>query len=236
MNLKDHYTFVDDTLSFTREKASAFAKEVAGDFNPIHDPDARRFCVPGDLLFAVVLDLYQARENMEFEFEQMVDERVALEVQERDEGFTMSAGDKQYLSVSCSGAAVESQSANASLIDAYVKFSGQTFPFLLVDLMQKNKVMINPQRPLVIYKSMSLSLLDTRCEQFDLSFTDSSLRADGKKGEVALQFDIVSDDKVVGKGQKNMLLGGLREYDQNVIDELVSEYNQIKSRYLQCHA
>ena len=37
------------------EQGSRFAKEVAGDFNPIHDHDSKRFCVPGDLLFAIAL-------------------------------------------------------------------------------------------------------------------------------------------------------------------------------------
>ena len=235
MKVNQHYSFSNDTLSFTREKSSAFAKEVAGDFNPIHDPDARRFCVPGDLLFAALLDLFQAREKMEFEFEQMVDERVALTVTTTEDGFSLSSGDKQYLSVRCSGDSVRSDTANTALIDAYVKFSSQTFPFLLVDLMQKNKVMINPQRPMVFYRSMSLALEDTSCENFELSFTESSLLASGKKGEVVLKFDIVSGDQIVGKGQKNVLLGGLRAYDQSVIDDLVSEYNQIKTRYLQQH-
>ena len=39
-------------FSFTRKQASDFAKQVASDFNPIHDEDAKRFCVPGDLLFS----------------------------------------------------------------------------------------------------------------------------------------------------------------------------------------
>jgi len=233
--VKDHYSFSNNRLSFTQEKASAFAKEVAGDFNPIHDPGARRFCVPGDLLFAVILDRYKAREHMQFDFEQMVDEKVALEIQVLDSGFSLTAANKKYLSVNCSGKSVESESANAALINAYVKFSGQTFPFLLVDLMQKNNVMINPQRPLVIYKSMLLALDNISCEDFELTFTGSTLQADGKKGEVVLQFDIVSGHKVVGCGQKNMLLGGLREYDQSVIDELASNYNQKKSQYLKDH-
>ena len=89
---------------------------------------------------------------------------------------------------------------------------------------------------MVFYRSMSLALNDTSCEHFELSFTESSLRASGKKGEVVLQFDIVSNGKLVGAGQKNVLLGGLREYDQSVIDELVTEYNQIKNRYLKGRA
>lgn len=227
-----NYSADNRTLTFTRDAASAFAKEVAGDFNPIHNPDARRFCVPGDLLFAVVLDLYHARASMNFEFEQMVDDRVELELQLQENTLRMvDSTDKSYLDVTFNGDTVESESANQALISAYVKFSGETFPFLLVELMKKHQVMINPQRPLVIYKSMSIDLRETVCDSFDLAFTESSLKADGKKGEVTLNFDIVSNDKIVGAGRKNMLLGGLREYQQKDIDELVEEYNSIKSRH-----
>lgn len=240
MKVDHYYNYIADgagALSFTREAASAFAKEVAGDFNPIHNPDARRFCVPGDLLFAAVLDLYHARASMNFEFEHMVDDRVSLEMKLQDNALQMVDGaEKCYLDVSFSGNKVESVEANKALIQAYVKFSGKTFPFLLVDLMNKHQVMINPQRPLVIYKSMSIELQHTDADSFDLTFTDSALKADGKKGEVALNFNIVSGEKVVGCGCKNMLLGGLREYQQDVIDELVSEYNSIKSQYLAEHS
>lgn len=234
MKVGNYYNFTsaNSTVTFTRKAASAFAKEIAGDFNPIHNPDARRFCVPGDLLFAVVLDRYHARAAMNFEFEQMVDDRVSLELKVQEYALRMvDSADKCYLDVAFSGDKVESDSAKETLIAAYVKFSGQTFPFLLVDLMQRNNVMINPQRPLVIYKSMSISLTDTSCSSFDLAFTESSLKADGRKGEVILNFNIISNGSVVGTGRKNMLLGGLREYQQDVIDALVEEYNTIKTGY-----
>lgn len=236
----DHFYNHDSessTLTFSRDAASAFAKEIAGDFNPIHNPDARRFCVPGDLLFAAVLDLYHARASMNFEFEHMVDDRVSLELEAQENALRMAdSTGKCYLDVEFSGDKVESGAANQALISAYVKFSGQTFPFLLVDLMKKHQVMINPQRPLVIYKSMSIDLQNTACDSFDLAFTESSLKADGKKGEVSLNFNIMNNGDVVGVGCKNMLLGGLREYQQDIIDELVDEYNSIKSRYLAEHA
>ncbi len=233
MTVSEYYSYSDQKLTFTRADASAFAKEIAGDFNPIHDPDNRRFCVPGDLLFAVVLDLFAARETMNFHFENMVDDRVELLVQSSADGLQLTdQSGKNYLEVSHRGEKLADSSANAALIDAYAKFSGKTFPFLLVDLMQSHQVMINPQRPLVIYKSMSIELNNTDCAHFDLSFSESSLLVEGKKGEVVLQFDIVGDGAIVGRGRKNMLLGGLREYDQDVIDELVSEYNDIKTRYL----
>ena len=43
-------------LSINVHQASQFAKSVSGDFNPIHDPSNRRFCVPGDLLFALAVE------------------------------------------------------------------------------------------------------------------------------------------------------------------------------------
>ena len=55
MFLDDFYALAGGRLCIAAEQASQFAKRMAGDYNPIHDPDARRFCVPGDLLFALVL-------------------------------------------------------------------------------------------------------------------------------------------------------------------------------------
>jgi len=58
MFLQKYYSGDDEKIHFSRQQASRFAKEVAGDFNPIHDQEAKRFCVPGDLLFALVLSKY----------------------------------------------------------------------------------------------------------------------------------------------------------------------------------
>ena len=52
---KDFYAQRGEYVVISAEQASRFAKGVAGDYNPIHNPDARRFCVPGDLLFTLVL-------------------------------------------------------------------------------------------------------------------------------------------------------------------------------------
>jgi len=48
----EQYCPIDsEKISFTRQQASDFAKQVADDFNPLHNVEAKRFCVPGDLLF-----------------------------------------------------------------------------------------------------------------------------------------------------------------------------------------
>ena len=58
MNIEKYYNLDGPKLSFTRRQGSDFAKTVAGDFNPLHDVDAKRFCIPGDLLFAVIIRHY----------------------------------------------------------------------------------------------------------------------------------------------------------------------------------
>ena len=66
MFLDRFHSVQDGHVVISALQASQFAKEIAGDFNPIHDPDARRFCVPGDLLFAIVLARFGLSENMTF--------------------------------------------------------------------------------------------------------------------------------------------------------------------------
>ena len=58
MFLQNYYSEENKKIHFSRQQASRFAKEIAGDFNPIHDPEAKRFCVPGDLLFALVMIVF----------------------------------------------------------------------------------------------------------------------------------------------------------------------------------
>ena len=57
MFLENYCRITDDKISFTRQQASDFAKQIADDFNPLHDIQAKRFCVPGDLLFSLILEL-----------------------------------------------------------------------------------------------------------------------------------------------------------------------------------
>ena len=45
MFIDQYYSEQDGTISFTREQGSEFAKRVADDFNPLHDADAKRFCI-----------------------------------------------------------------------------------------------------------------------------------------------------------------------------------------------
>jgi hypothetical protein len=234
MNLEKYYTLDGSRLSFTRQQASDFAKSVAGDFNLIHNVDSKRFCVPGDLLFSVIIHHYGLRQTMGFSFSGMVNDGVTLilpEVNAREISI-YDENDKKYLDVSSAG----DHSSNPELINSltrnYVEFSGHTFPHVLVPLMHANNVMINTERPLVIYDHMRISLDTLDLEKVDLALTDSTLRLYGKRGDVALNYDLNCNGEQVGKGQKKMVLSGLREYDQTKIDELVELYGSLKNQYL----
>ena len=233
MNLEKYYTLEGSRLSFTRQQASDFAKRVAGDFNSIHDIDSKRFCVPGDLLFSVIIHHYGLRQTMGFSFSGMVGDDVTLilpEVNAREISI-YDENDKKYLDVSSNGAHSRNLDLIGSLTRNYVEFSGHTFPHVLVPLMKENNVMINTERPLIIYDHMRISLDTLDIDSVELSLNDSIFRLYGKRGDVALNYDLCCNGEQVGKGQKKMVLSGLREYEQARIDELTELYNEHKSRY-----
>ena len=233
MNLEKFYNLDGARLSFTRQQASDFAKSVAGDFNTLHDVDSKRFCVPGDLLFSVIIHHYGLRQTMGFSFSGMVGDEVSLilpKVNAREISI-YDENDKKYLDVSSDGTHSRNPELINSLTRNYVAFSGDTFPHVLVPLMQENNVMINTERPLVIYDHMRISLDTLDIDSVEQKMTGSKFRLYGKRGDVALNYDISCNDEVVGRGQKKMVLSGLREYDQEKIDALIESFSDLKSCY-----
>ena len=233
MNIENYYHLEDSKLSFSRQQASEFAKSMADDFNPIHDADSKMFCVPGDLLFSVIIRHYGLRQVMGFSFSGMVNDEVTLHlptVQAREISI-YDDNDKKYLDVSSNGETTRDQKLIDSLIGNYVEFSGHTFPQVLVPLMKANNVMVNTSRPLVIYDHMRIALDTLDVDEVSLSLADSQFRLYGKRGDVALNFELNCNGEAVGKGQKKMVMSGLREFDQGKIDELVQAYNQRKIDY-----
>lgn len=237
MNINDYFNRDKNKVSFTRVQASSFAKGIAGDFNPIHDEDAKRFCVPGDLLFAVFLSQYGIRQKMHIEFSGMVGDSIQLIFpQEIPDTYSFSAdNEKNYMDVLVSGERTKDEQFIAALSEKYVQFSGQTFPHILVPLMRKENAMINPTRPLVIYKNMEIHLDNPpskkKSENIELKLSSSSLQRNGKKGEVRLDFLILSDGVEIGHGAKNLILSGLRDYDESQLGIIINTYEQWKSSY-----
>lgn len=220
-------------ITFSREQASAFAKQIANDFNPIHDIDAKRFCVPGDLLFAIALSRIGLSQKMTVKFADMVADGIELNFPSSGDDLAITdSNGKTYLTISRSGEKTTDDQLIADLTRNYVEFSGKTFPHILVPLWQAQNVMINPARPLVIYESMSIDLDRLDIISPTLELADSQLTVDGKRGNVRLAFNLIDAGEIVGRGEKHMVLSGLREYDQPTIDELVAFYNNRKNTLL----
>jgi len=233
MFVKNFYHCDQGKVVFTRQQASDFAKQVADDFNPLHDIDAKRFCVPGDLLFAVTLAKAGIYNEMRFNFAGMVTNDIVLSFPENIDQKADVTDDKgkTYLSVEASGESSKNSDFIESLIKAYVGFSGHTFPHLLVNLMEENNVMINPARPMIMYESMSLHINDLSATDVNLTLSETSLKVEGKRGNAELCFNLYSGDKLVGKGEKHMVLSGLREYCHQTMSTISADYLALKKAY-----
>ncbi len=233
MQLHDYYRSEGNKVCFSRQQASDFAKNVAGDFNPIHNTDAKRFCVPGDLLFAVALHRYGLSQKMRFIFSGMVTDEAVIFPDACSHNVTVSDDHgKQYLTIERNGDNTHNPELINELTRNYVAFSGQTFPHILVPLMEQNGVMINPERPLVIYESMVIDMQRLDATAPTLELANSHLDVDGKRGNATLEFNLMANGKIIGRGTKSMVLSGLRPFDGAQVSALVDTYAAWKEAYL----
>ncbi len=232
MQLDDFYSEQNDHITISSDQASRFAKQIANDFNPIHDPDSDRFCVPGDLLFAVVLDHFGLSQHMEFHFTGMVGKDLPLILNEKeDHMIAVTDNDsKEYLHIYRQGDITTNKILIEQFTQKYVAFSGKNFPELIVPLMKEHKVMINPVQPLVIYQSMSFYLDTVDIEEPSVELLDTNLSVQGRKGMADLEFLFRDGKKVIGKGVKKLALRGLKPFEQEKVDWMVNAYMERKAR------
>ncbi|MEE3239647.1 MAG: DUF3581 family protein [Pseudomonadota bacterium] len=229
-------TSVDrNTICISAKQASDFAKGIAGDFNPIHDHDSKRFCVPGDLLFTETIRRLGLYQSMHFDFIEMLAADVYIQYPPKaEEGrhFITNSTGKNLVGIDITGQRLSNQLFAAQFALDYVQFSARSFPDILVPLMKQHGKMINPSRPLVIYQSMSFQLEETPMAQVDLTLDNSELKIDGKRGRALFSFNLSSSGKAVGRGKKKLILSGLRDYQDDVMDQLTNDYLDKKKQYL----
>ena len=234
MFLTPYFSTESDQFQFTRQQASHFAKKVAGDFNPIHDEDNKRFCVPGDLLFAVLLKKEGISQKMRFDFAGMVGDGINLKIErkgEHDSALVDEKG-KEYLHMKREGNVSHDPAFIEHVVTNYVQFSGMNFPHIMVPLMEESQMMINCKRPLVIYESMIVEFTRLDITHPEVEYTGATFDVEGKRGVVTLNFVFKEDGSVVGNGKKRMIASGLKPYTQDEIDTLVAEFNRRKDSFL----
>ncbi|PPD22097.1 MAG: hypothetical protein CTY22_08405 [Methylomonas sp.] len=234
MLLKQFYSVDGDHIRISAEQASTFAKEIAHDFNPLHDVDAKRFCVPGDLLFSLVLEKYGLSQHMQFVFSGMVGDAVPLRFP-ADDGDSLDVTDgqgKTCLQIQRSGPVSRDSVMIEALIRDYVAFSGQNFPYVLVPLLAKENIMFNIDRPLVIYESMTITMSRVDFHEPKLETLEPKMEANGKRATAFLHFQIRDTDEIVGSGFKKLAVSGLREYEDQPMQDFVNDYLARKHGYL----
>ena len=234
MLLESYYTKNDNVIRVSAEQASRFAKTQCHDFNPIHDPENKRFCVPGDLLFSIALNEYGISESMSFTFTNMIGDNVGVNFPE-DKGenivITNEKG-RSVLEINRQGKSSRDPDLVESLIKNYVVFSGQNFPTLLMPLMKKHNVMFNPARPLVMYNSMSFEF-DTLSlnNPIQVKLADSIFNVKPKRADNFLHFDISDGEKTIGRGIKKLVVAGLRPYEHDAITAFSDAYEARRSAF-----
>ena len=223
----------DGTVRVTAQQASSFAKDVAGDFNPLHDVGTRRFCVPGDLLFSVVLMRYGLSTNMTFRFRGMVDADEPVYCPP-DDGDSLVLTDRRggvLMEIEREGGTTRDESAIEAFVRQYVAFSGRTFPHYLIPVLAENRVMFHPDRPTVIYDSMGFTLEQLDLDLPELDLEDATLNVAGKRGDAVMRFGIHEDGQSVGAGWKKLIMSGLREYDEDAMNAFVGRFNRHRADY-----
>ena len=222
----------NNEVSFSRQQACRFAKEVATDFNPIHDADSKRFCVPGDLLFAHMVSKHGLAQKLHCTFAGMVSSDVLLHSEQQgDEWRLCDQQQKNYLILRQQGEKFHDLTYIESLVKDYVRFSGQNFPHILQPLMKQHQVMINAQRPLVIYESMTLEFERFSATSPELRLAHNDLTVEGKRGLARLGFELVENGEGIGRGEKRMILSSLQPYEETVMQQMVDFYNERKTQF-----
>lgn len=215
-----------DWLWVGADQGSGFAKRVAGDHNPLHDAEAPRFCVPGDLLFALVAHRYGLARHFALSFRGMLRADTPLHFPPRPgREFAIADNDqREYVYITHDAPLPSNEAARLALIRAYVGCSGETFPDRLCPLLAEAGVMFNPQRPFVVYDSMALDL--ERAPGIDVGVTplDESLTVNGKRADVRFNYRIEDGNGVIGHAAKQMVVSGLRDYDAEAMDAVIEAY------------
>lgn len=237
MFLNDFYQRQGATIRITAEQGSRFAKAIAGDFNPIHDPSNRRFCIPGDLLFSIAVQHFGLSESMTVQFKSLVDADQTLLMPEIQTDETpqvhsiVDDRDRVVMKWSQAGKRTVSLTQIEPLIRTYVAFSGQNFPHVLVPLLKQHQVMFHPKRPFVIYDSMSLKLdrLDFIAPTLELS--SRSLVESDRRADVTFTFVWKEAGEVIGTGSKTLIISGLQPFDAEAMAVVVNDFINARENY-----
>ncbi|GEA50983.1 hypothetical protein VIN01S_17870 [Vibrio inusitatus NBRC 102082] len=233
MFLSPYFVSENSSIHFTRKQASDFAKGIAGDFNPIHDEDNKRFCVPGDLLFAVLLQNEGLSQNMKFTFSGMVSDGVELQLNHAcdENSAVVDEKGKEYLSMERRGDICTDAELIENVIRGYVKFSGMNFPHIMVPLMKEEQMMFNTKRPLIIYENMKLEFNRFDIKEPTVELSSATFDVNGKRGVVTLNFEFKGDGQVIGTGSKRMIASGLIPWVEEDMMAYVDKFNAAKTNF-----
>ena len=64
----------------------------------------------------------------------------------------------------------------------------------------------------------------------ELELHNATLEANGKRGQVTLEYRLMSGDHALGTVSKRLVLGGLRPYCPDAMADVVAQFYRLKAR------
>ena len=226
MFVDQYYTCHEENFYFPKHKSSAFAKQIAKDFNPLHDVKNRRFCVPGDLIFSAILSKFGANKEMTFDFKRMINGIEALNVVSSNESISVkNIQNEEMISIHRGGEITHDKVFINGFIRSYVEFSGKMFPEVILNAMKKSGVMPSLKRPLIIYVKMSFSLNVFSSNRPQVMLRETVFEKLGRKGVMSLYFDVWVNGEIIGFGEKKIFIGSVCPCDPSALQVYINSYN-----------
>ena len=98
--------------------------------------------------------------------------------------------------------------------------------------MKEHQVMFNPARPLVMYNSMNFEFSTlTLHNPLHVELAKSEFEVEAKRANEFLHFEIYDGEKVIGRGIKTVVVGGLKTYDHDAISAFADNYLALRNAF-----
>lgn len=220
----------NDVFRFIPTACSAYARNVAKDFNPIHSHLAKKYCVPGDLIFALITEMHGAHNYMRVDFLNRVGAECKLFFDTKRIALALLDVDKKlYAELATAGDKSVCPKRLKTVSNVVVSCTSGYFPYKLIDNLREENVMLSIRRSMVMLKSIEVELRNIHsASSLVAKYQSSGLELSGKRGEVKVYFQLFDDDGIsVGFVTKTVLIIGIEKFNDKASKQYLDDYEGI---------
>lgn len=222
---------LDDSLfKFNAVACDAYARNVVKDFNPIHNHLAKNYCVPGDLIFALMVERGGVHGSMRMDFLNRVGKDSEYIFVSGKAGMALlDRGNKVQAQLIGSGDASVCVKCISAVSDAVLSCTSSYFPYKMMRSLRAENLMLSGCRSLVILKSIEVNVSDLHfASDLTAVFCSSSLRHSGRRGTIDAHFQLVGGNgQVLGQVIKTALIIGIERFNGKRSAQYLENYESL---------